>query len=411
LGRKEIIMIKQYFKIAVKNLRTRPLRSWLTILGIVIGVFLITSLLSLSEGLKNTIMKQLKMIGSDIIIIFPGETTDFMTAFLGHLRLTEDDLKAIKKTEGVKSVLPIIHKTIIVRHEGSSKALLVSGSDWRNSLDIYTGDLGLSLTEGEWPIPGKREVVVGSLVPEDIFEGVEVGDSLSIKGRSYEIVGVLKSMGQKTDDSLVHIDIDIFREITGERRGAAQALAKVAPGYSAEEVAEKIKETLLDIGKRKKGEELMPFSVLSSEKATSLISDVMGVVQLAVFSFASIAVVVGGIGIMNTMYTAVHERKKEIGILKAVGARNSAITLIFLIESGIIGLVGGLGGILPGLLLAKSIEYFGQVHPVFYLEASISPFIVFFGLSFSFLIGCLSGFFPAKSVSKLNPVDALRGYE
>jgi len=404
-------MIKQYFKIAVKNLRTRPLRSWLTILGIVIGVFLITSLLSLSEGLKNTIMKQLKMIGSDIIIIFPGETTDFMTAFLGHLRLTEDDLKAIKKTEGVKSVLPIIHKTIIVRHEGSSKALLVSGSDWRNSLDIYTGDLGLSLTEGEWPIPGKREVVVGSLVPEDIFEGVEVGDSLSIKGRSYEIVGVLKSMGQKTDDSLVHIDIDIFREITGERRGAAQALAKVAPGYSAEEVAEKIKETLLDIGKRKKGEELMPFSVLSSEKATSLISDVMGVVQLAVFSFASIAVVVGGIGIMNTMYTAVHERKKEIGILKAVGARNSAITLIFLIESGIIGLVGGLGGILPGLLLAKSIEYFGQVHPVFYLEASISPFIVFFGLSFSFLIGCLSGFFPAKSVSKLNPVDALRGYE
>ena len=404
-------MIEQYFKIAVKNLRTRPLRSWLTILGVVIGVFLITSLLSLSEGLKNTIMKQLKMIGSDIIIIFPGETTDFMTAFLGHLRLTEDDLKAIKRTEGVESVLPIIHKTMIVRHEGDSKALLVSGSDWRNSLDIYTGDLGLSLTEGEWPVPGKREVVVGSLVPEDIFEGVEIGDSLSIKGRSYKIVGVLKSMGQKTDDSLVHIDIDMFREITGERRGAAQALAKVAPGYSAEEVAEKIKDTLLDIGKRKKGEELMPFSVLSSEKAVSLINEVMGVVELAVFSFASIAVVVGGIGIMNTMYTAVHERKKEIGILKAVGARNSAITLIFLIESGIIGLVGGMGGILPGLLLAKSIEYFGQVHPVFYLEASISPFIVSFGLIFSFLLGCLSGFFPAKSVSKLNPVDALRGYE
>ena len=404
-------MIEQYFKIAVKNLRTRPLRSWLTILGIVIGVFLITSLLSLSEGLKNTIMKQLKMIGSDIIIILPGETTDFVTAFLGHLRITEENIKAIKRIEGVKAVLPIIHKTMIVRYEGDSKALLVSGSDWRNALDIYTGDLGLSLIEGEWPVPGKREVVVGSLIPEDIFEGMKVEDSLSIKGRSYEIVGVLRSMGQKTDDSLVHIDIDIFREITGERKGAAQALAKVAPGYSAEEVAEKIKDTLLDIGKRKKGEELMPFSVLTSEKATSLISDVMGVVQLAVFSFASIAVVVGGIGIMNTMYTAVHERKKEIGILKAVGARNSAITLIFLIESGIIGLVGGMGGILPGLLLAKSIEYFGQVHPVFYLEASISPFIVSFGLIFSFLVGCLSGFFPAKSVSKLNPVDALRGYE
>ena len=111
-------MIGQYFKMAVKNLRTRPLRSWLTILGIVIGVFLITSLLSLSEGLTNTIQQQLSMIGKDIIIIMPGDVLDFMNILAGGLRLTEEDLKAIQKTKGVKTVVPIIFKSEVVRYKG-----------------------------------------------------------------------------------------------------------------------------------------------------------------------------------------------------------------------------------------------------------------------------------------------------
>lgn len=404
-------MIGQYFKMAVKNLRTRPLRSWLTILGIVIGVFLITSLLSLSEGLTNTIQQQLSMIGKDIIIIMPGDVLDFMNILAGGLRLTEEDLKAIQKTKGVKTVVPIIFKSEVVRYKGDSKTIMISGIDWRASLEVYKTDMGLSLTEGRWPISGKREVVVGSLVSEEIFKGMKVGTELSIKGRDYEIVGILMSLGQKTDDSLLHLDMGIFREITGERKGAIQALAKVEEGFSVDEVAEDIKNNLSEIRKRKRGEELAPFSVLTSEKVIGIVNNIMGVIQLAVFLFASIAVVVGGIGIMNTMYTAVHERKKEIGILKAVGAKNSTITLIFLIESGIIGLVGGMGGVLPGLLLAKAVEYLGQVHPIFYLQASISTFTISFGLIFSFVLGCLSGFLPARKASALNPVDALRGYE
>ena len=125
-------------------------------------------------------------------------------------------------------------------------------------------------------------------------------------------------------------------------------------------------------------------------------------------AFASIAVIVGGIGIMNTMYTSVRERTKEIGILKAVGAKRSTITLIFLIESGLIGLVGGMGGMVFGLGLAKLIEAIGQVHPLFYIKASLSPSIIIFGMGFSFLIGCLSGFLPARNAANLKPVDALR---
>jgi len=411
LGREKVIfMIKEYFKIAVRNLRTRPLRSWLTILGIVIGVFLITSLLSLSEGLKSTILKELKMIGKDIVIVVPGEANNFISSFLGGLKLSDEDIKTIEKTRGVEAIIPMVYKTEIVRYMGERKSVLISGIDWKDSLKIYQEDLGYSLKEGRWPVPGKREVVVGSLLPEDVFKDMKIGSKIGIKGREYEIVGILNSFGSKVDDSFIHLDIDIFRAITGERKGALQILAKVKPGFSTDEVAREIKANLLEVQKKKKGEDI-PFSVLTNEKVSGIVNNIMGVVQFAVFSFASIAVIVGGIGIMNTMYTSVHERTREIGILKAVGAKRSIIVLIFLIESGIIGVMGGIGGMLPGLGLAKLIEAFGQVHPMFYLKAEISPFIILFALGFSFLIGCVSGFFPAKRAAALKPVDALRRFE
>jgi len=413
LGRKEIIfmVVKEYFKMAFRNMRNRPLRSWLTILGIVIGVFLITSLFSLSEGLKNTVSQQLSMMGTDLIIVVPGEASNFIAAFMGHLELGNEELDAISETKDVEQVVPVIYKTLIVRYEGESKALLVSGSDWENSMDVYQNDLGLSIKEGRWPVPGKRELLVGSLVNEEIFEDLKINTPFYIKGKRYEIVGILKSMGSKTDDTMLHLDLNLFREITGTREGATQVLVKIDSDASAEKVAEDIKENLAEVQKRKRGQEEMPYSVLTSEKIAGIANDIMGVVELAVFSFASIAIVVGGIGIMNTMYTAVRERRREIGIMKAVGAKGSTIILIFLIESGVIGLVGGVMGVVPGLGLAKMIEAFGQVHPVFYLQASVSPFTFSFGLIFSFLIGCLSGFLPARRAAALKPVEALRRYE
>ena len=121
---------------AIKNMRTRPLRSWLTILGIVIGIFLVISLLSLSQGLEKTILNQLSMFGKDIIMIMPGEMSDFMTTMMGGLKITEDDLEIIEKTRGVKTVLPFIFRGEVVRYEGNGKVVVVSGIDWRRHLDI-----------------------------------------------------------------------------------------------------------------------------------------------------------------------------------------------------------------------------------------------------------------------------------
>ncbi|MBZ9578520.1 ABC transporter permease [Patescibacteria group bacterium] len=401
-------MLTEYFKIAIKNLRTRPLRSWLTILGIVIGVFLIMSLLSLSEGLKATVLKQLRAIGKDIVMIIPGNLSDIMTTFLGGAELTEDDLNAIRKTRGVEVVIPNVYKAEVMKSQGESKTVLLFGIDLKNALEVYKDDLGMDMAEGRWPEAGKREILVGNLVPKEIFPGLKTGTRTTIKGKQFEIVGILKSLGSRQDDSMIGIDLDIFREITGKKEGAPQAVAKIASGFSPEEVAEDIKENLLETRRRQRGEEESSFSVLTNEAMTGMVSNIMGVIQLAVFAFASIAMIVGGIGIMNTMYTSVHERTREIGILKAVGAKSSTITSVFLIESGVIGLVGGIGGMIFGLGLAKLIELVGQIHPVFYISASISPGLIIFGLTFSFLIGCLSGFLPARSAAKLKPVDALR---
>jgi len=405
-------MLKEYLKIAVKNLRTRKLRSWLTILGIVIGVFLIMSLLSLSQGLKATVLNQLKAVGTDIVMIVPGDISDIMTTMMGNVQLSEEDLNVIKKTPGVEIVIPNLYKGEIVKYQNESKTAILAGLDIKNAVNVYINDIGMKIDAGRWPVPGKREVIVGSLVPTDVFPGMKINTTINIKGRQFEVVGILKSRGSKQDDSMIGLDLDIYRSITGERQGAPQAAAKIASGYSVTQVAKNIKANLEDQAKKRtsrQGESA--YSVLTSDAMSGIVGNIMGIIQVVVLAFGGIAVLVGGIGIMNTMYTSVRERTREIGILKAIGAKNSTIILIFLIESGIIGLVGGLGGMIPGLGLAKLIQIFGQVHPIFYIEASITPGIIAFGLFFSFGVGCLSGFLPARQAAKLKPVEALRRYE
>ncbi len=408
---KKASLITEYFKIAVKNLRSRRLRSWLTVVGVVIGIFLIVSLMSLSEGLKGAVMQQLNMMGKDLITILPGDISNMMTSMIGGQELTDDDIRTIRRTEGVDFVVPVNYSSLVMRYDNQKKTVLVYGNDWKTALDIYVNDLGWSLDKGRWPTPGKYEVVVGSITASEIFPGIRIdGPEAIIKGRKFKIVGILNSVGSRQDDSIVAMDLGIFANITGSKEGAKTAFAKVKNGYVTDLVIEDIKDNLNDAKRRKAGEAESDaaYAVLSSEKIASIVGNVMGLIQAVIIGFASIAIVVGGIGIMNTMYTSVRERIKEIGIMKAIGAKNSTINLIFLIESGIFGTIGGLGGAFLGFLFAKSIELYFQINPLFYLKASVTPQLFFFAVGFSFLVGCLSGFLPARGASKMKPVEALR---
>lgn len=406
--------LKEYFRIAIRSIMTRRLRSFLTILGIVIGVFLIISLLSLSEGLKSTINKQLQALGGEMVMVMPGGDDDiFSSMMFGGAKLEKQDLEAIKKAEGVDTVLGYSYTGTPARYGGETKQIAIAGLDpWKESLEIMGVFQGWDLDDGRWPSKG-NEVLIGQQIATSIFsKNVKAGDELTIKGRKFEVAGVLKSLGSRQDDSMAYIDMEIYQSLTGEKRGTASyAMVKLEKGSDESVVAEAIEEKLKETRKRRFGTSESDFSVITSEKMGEIAGSILGVIQIVIIGFASIAVLVGGIGITNSMFTSVRERTREIGIMKAIGAKNSAILSIFLIEAGLLGIFGGVIGTLLGSLLAKGIGLYTQSNPSLYLTTTVSPWMVIFGLTFSFSIGCLAGFFPARNAAKLRPVEALRRYE
>ncbi len=399
-------MTNQYLKMAVKNLRARSLRSWLTIMGLVIGIFLVVFLISLSEGLKESVTKELRMMGGDLIIIIPAE--DILTSMVGGGKLTNSDLAAIERARGVESVLPMPWAMEAIKHHSGVETTFLTGVYLDHRVNILREDMGWTTTEGEFLKPGRREVIIGAIVPKEIFPEIRVGDEITIKGRRFTVSGILRSLGNRQDDSMIIMDINDFRSVTGQREGAQMAMAKVSPEFEVAGVVGNITESLNETRERRAGDDSPSFSVLTSDTVSDMVDGVLGIIQTAILAFASIAIIVGGIGIMNTMFTSVKERTKEIGILKAIGAKRKHITTIFLFESAIIGLIGGVGGVILGIGLSKGIEFVLGQDPYLHIQAHISPALVIFGLLFSILIGSISGYFPARSASKLEPVDALR---
>jgi putative ABC transport system permease protein len=352
-------------------------------------------------------------LGGEMIFVMPGDISNPLSLFMGGSKLEKEDLEAIKKTEGVEKVLTNSYQSVVARYKDEGKTVFLGGVPWQEGKDILEKYQGWSLKDGRWPTPAKKEVVIGQQIVKGLFkEEVKIDTEIVLKGVKFKIVGILNSLGSKTDDSFIYLDTNLYQNLTGEKRGTAQmALVKIQDNSSLDKVAENIKENLQKTRKRRAGTDVADFSVITSEKMGDIAGNIVKIIQLAVVAFASIAIAVGGIGIMNTMFTSVRERTREIGIMKAVGAKNSAVLSIFLVESGIIGLSGGLGGTLLGVIFAKLIEGYGQVHPLFYFRAAVSPGLVLFGLIFSFVVGCLSGFFPAKRAANSKPVEALRRYE
>ena len=406
--------IKEYFYIAVRNIRTRSLRSWLTIFGIVIGVFLIISLLSLSEGLKTTIDQQLQALGGEMVMVMPGGEGDiFSSMMFGGANLERQDMDAIEKVKGVDTVMGYSFTGTPARYKDEAKQIAIAGLEpWRESLEIMSIFQGWDLDEGRWPIKD-NEILAGQLVAKDIFsKKVRPGSEISIKGRKFVVTGVLKSLGSKQDDSIVYMSMEVYQDLTGEKRGtAAYAMVKMEKGVDENVLAKDIEEALEETRKRRFGTDEADFSVITSEAMGAIAGNILGIIQLVIFLLAGVAVLVGGIGITNSMFTSVRERTREIGVMKAIGAKNSAIILIFLIEAGIIGILGGIGGLLLGTLLAKSVAYYSQSNPSFFITPTIAPWMVAFALLFSFFVGCIAGLLPTRAASKLKPVEALRRYE
>lgn len=397
-------MIGKFFVLSLRNLRHRKLRSWLTILGIIVGVALIVSLVSLGQGLENAISQQLKVFGGDLITVLPGEETDPALGIIGGGSIRDKDVDELRDIPGVNLVLPFEIEFLQVEFKGETRATTIHGSPIQETKEIYTENRGLGLIVGDWPKrDDSSEVVLGFKIASKKFDKeVFVGDEIRIKGKKFIVVGILQELGSSEDDNAVYMSLDNIRRITGKQGTVRMSLVRVEEGVDQDAVAAEIKFRL----GRERGS--ADFTVLTAEKTQSIVGDIIGTIQLSVLFIAIFAIIVGAIGVMNTMYTSVLERRREIGIMKSIGATDGDILSIFIIESGVIGIIGGVIGTAIGLGLAKSAEIAAVRSGFKFLQIYISVEFVLAVLFFAFLLGIISGVLPARQASKLNPAEALR---
>ncbi|MBR9677607.1 ABC transporter permease [Candidatus Woesearchaeota archaeon] len=401
------VMFTDYLKIAVNNIRKRKLRSWLTMIGIFIGIAAVVAMISLGQGMRNSITEQFEAFGIDKITIMAGGG---FFGIGGSAELTTEDLDVIKKSRGVAEVTGFLTSTARVEFGGESKFTFISGvptgPDERElMLEVLTVDMadGKFLGSGD-----TSHAVIGYLVGKGEFfeKPVKVGDKIVIAEKELKVIGIIDKIGNPNDDTGIIIDLELAREIYDEPDRLDAIMAQVTKGTSPSSVAENIEKDLRKHRDVEIGEE--DFNVLTTEQLLESFNTVLNIVTGILIGIASISLLVGGVGIMNTMYTSVLERTSEIGVMKAIGARNSDILKIFLTESAIMGIIGGAIGVVIGVMMAKTVELAAIAANYDLLKVEFTASVILGSLFFSTVVGTLSGFLPARQASSIKPVDALR---
>ena len=402
--------MKDHFLLAFSNLKRRGLRSWLTMIGIFIGIAAVVGLISLGQGLQAGINQQFEELGKNTIIIQSKTLGPPGSATSEKLILTTKDLDTIKSVRGVADAVGVLIKTSLLEFKGETEIELAIGIDpedisFFSEMQSFKVIDGRDLKKGDGfkAIVGYNNGVDGKIWKK----GVEVGSTITIENSEFKIVGILDKTGNPFNDAAIYVPKETLKEILNVKNEESEIDVRTQEGFNPSDVADVITRKLRQARGEKKDQET--FNVQTSEQLLTTFTNIFGIVQAVFVGIAAISLVVGGIGMMNTMYTSVLERTKEIGTMKAVGAKNSDILYIFLFESGLLGLVGGAIGVGLGVALGKSVEYIAKTAlGTNLLQASISLSLIIGALTFSFLIGTLSGILPAMQAARLKPADALR---
>jgi putative ABC transport system permease protein len=400
----------EYIKYVLDNVMHRKLRSWLTVLSILIGIASIYALVSFGQGLTHYVDAFSSEIGSDKLIVqakgvgAPGTDDTFF--------IPREDLDFISKIKGIDEVGGMYAKIVQVENKKQNKYVygmsIPQGKEKRMVMEFFGGigiDNGRDLKKGD-----KMKVTMGYnyQVPEKIFKKpLKVGDKITINDKTYEVVGFFESVGNPQDDSNIYFTEEGLLEIFPETEDEYQfGVARAVKGEDVTALAELAEDKLRRFKGQEEGKE--DFYIQTYQQLIETFSTVLLVINAILVLIALISVIVAGVNIMNTMYTAVLERTKEIGVMKAIGARNFDIMFIFMFEAGLLGLVGGVIGIILGYGIAKFGGYMTAYagYSAFYPHF---PWILTVGcLLFGFLVGAIAGLLPAFQASKLRPVDALR---
>ncbi len=391
--------------LAVRNILNRRRRSWLTIIGIFIGIAAVVALVSMGQGLNQAVVGEFERIGADKVFVTPGgdPTTSFTQSASA---LGTSDLDAVRRTRGVDDAGGALFRSARVEYRDQSAFTTVIGLPAGS--ELLQESFAFEVEDGRMIRDTDRSgAVIGSRVADGIFdEEVDLRRKVSFAGNEFRVVGILEATGDTQIDAAVIVPYDRAQELFDAGDVYDYVVARQQPGFEPEEVQENIERELRNERGLDEGDE--DFTVSTPQDILGSFQSILGIIQAIVVGIASISLLVGGVGIMNTMYTAVTERTREIGVMKAVGAEDRQVLTLFMLESGMIGLLGGVMGVLLGLGISQAFVYAARQFSALPLEASIDPVLIAGSLLFAFLVGTISGTLPARNAAKLDPVDALR---
>lgn len=395
---------------ALKNLRKRILRSSLTVLSILVGIMSIFILVSFGQGLSNYMTETFDELGADKLIVVPRG------GFMGmgsSFSFSDNELTLVERTPGVRTATGVSYQFSEIQRDRSGRVLgtvvmgmATSGRAGEISRQLMTVDImeGRHLRDGE-----RGSVVLGYSFskPNRVFERpITVGERIFVHGQEMRVVGIYHEIGNPEDDRSVFMSLEGYGELYGSTGQYQIMYVQAQPNVDIPRLRDDLMRRLRRELNQEEGHE--EFFVQSFQDLLESYGNIILVINTIVTMIALISVVVAGINTTNTMYTSVLERTQEIGVMKAIGAKNSDILKIFLFESGTLGLIGGTIGILIGYVLSVlggailSELGYSMLQPFFPWWLWVGSFV------FAISVGTLSGILPARQASLQNPVDALR---
>ncbi|MBI2134311.1 ABC transporter permease [Candidatus Woesearchaeota archaeon] len=407
------------FKHAFAMVLHSKLRSWLTIIGIVIGVAAVVAIVSIGEGMQRSLNERLGGLGADIITISPGFSKGSnMVALRGgvHMHgteggsgpqateneavLTRSDVQVLRGIPDILQIDPNIRGNVEVSYLGKTGTVSITGVDQRVWPRITTS----KVKEGRTLDPTDQNVIVigGRLASSYFGQPIGINKIITIEGSAYRVVGILEDQSNQ-----IYIPIMMaYQILEGKKTDQYDSISvKIREDRLDETIAE-IESRLMT--SRHLTEKNKDFSVTSSKQLQQTMSETLNSMSAFLIAIAAVSLIVGAVGIANTMFTSVLEKTKQIGIMKAIGARNRDIMLIFLTNSALIGLVGGVLGVIAGIMLSSAMPALMGSLPLGRGGTAISMSSVIMALSVSITVGIAAGLIPAYQASRLKPVDALR---
>lgn len=398
--------VRDLFHETTNALAANKARSGLTMLGIIIGIASVIAMVAIGNGAQQTIQQNIESLGSNLLTIRPGASSSggIRSARGSAQTLTTDDATAIKNVANVNYVAPEVTGNEQITTAGANTNAMVDGT-----LSDYPAVHNLNLAEGTFitdsQVSSKAKVtVLGPTVRDDLFgPGAEaLGQKIRINGTEFTVIGISQSKGGTgfgSTDEEVFIPLSTAQQYLSGGKYVSSIGVQAASQDSTTQVENDI--TTLLLQRHKKTAANQDFSILNQADILSTASSITGTFTALLAAVAGISLIVGGIGIMNMMLTNVTERTREIGLRKAIGAKEKDISNQFLLEAVVLTLLGGACGIALGWLIAQGASSAGLSAVV-----SLSSILLAFGVSAA--IGVVFGWYPAKRAARMNPIDALR---